>query len=332
MTEVNFDFEPDETFHNVLNGTPPPPLQLKDVFKSFVVTQRATATKIVDRSAYCTHFKIDHRSINQGVINGNGDASFNILKEALNNINDYKIEMRTTTGLTDTATIRPSRNAVRGPQGDKGSAGERGAPGAQGAAGARGDTGQTYVNPNCDLACFTYDELKQNFNINRIVKYEITLKPDFKQNAVRKPRENLEQMKTNLVNIIEGMKQNVMKVVDSPIVDSPKENVLSLSSKDYYLFIWSLFIGDPLHDYQHGYRNKKGGIKGISFGHKDPIANHVINFLRKKHEELIDEYKMVTGASDDDEFIKKFLKKWFQGKSKDDFFLNICIDFENFLG
>ena len=55
--------------------------------------------------------------------------------------------------------------------------------------------------------------------------------------------------------------------------------------------------------------------------------------LKKFNNSLIKIFKLVfENKKLDDEFIKKFLKKWFQGKSKDDFFLNICIDFENFLG
>ena len=55
--------------------------------------------------------------------------------------------------------------------------------------------------------------------------------------------------------------------------------------------------------------------------------------LKKINNSLIKIFKLVfENKKLDDEFIKKFLKKWFQEKSKDDFFLNICNDFENFLG
>jgi hypothetical protein len=276
MTEVNFDFKPDQTFHTGMNGTPPHPLQLNDVFKHFVQTQRRFIPKSGNSSAvYCEHFKIIYDSINKDVINGNGKGkatdSFNNLKEALENIDDYKIEMKTDTTLNPDATIRPSRG-----------------------------TQSVNANPNHDLACFTYDELSKNFNINEIHKYKITLRPDFKQNAVRKPRANVDQMKANLRNIMVAMGRTVMNDAGPS-----QENVLGLSIKDYYLFIWSLFIGDPLHDYKDGYRNKKGGIKGISFGVRDPIASKVIEFLGTQHDKLIDEYKKVTLVLEGDEFIKK---------------------------
>jgi len=52
------------------------------------------------------------------------------------------------------------------------------------------------------------------------------------------------------------------------------------------------------------------------------------NELKKINNSLIKIFKIVFDSKKiDDEFIKKFLKKWFQNKSKDDFFLNICEDF-----
>jgi len=50
--------------------------------------------------------------------------------------------------------------------------------------------------------------------------------------------------------------------------------------------------------------------------------------LKKINNSLIKIFKLLfKNKKIDDEFIKKFLKKWFQQKSKDDFFLNICEDF-----
>ena len=58
------------------------------------------------------------------------------------------------------------------------------------------------------------------------------------------------------------------------------------------------------------------------------------NELKKINNTLIKIFKIIFKSKkvEDDEFIKKFLKNWFEKNNKDDFRLNICNDFKNYLG
>lgn len=79
-------------------------------------------------------------------------------------------------------------------------------------------------------------------------------------------------------------------------------------------------------------------IDKIEFIKEPKTINRLINIftrlefdeLKKINNSLIKIFKIVH-KNVDDEFIKKFLKKWFLNKSKDDFFLNICEDFEKYI-
>ena len=58
------------------------------------------------------------------------------------------------------------------------------------------------------------------------------------------------------------------------------------------------------------------------------------NELKKINNTLIKIFKIIfkNKKVEDDEFINKFLKNWFEKNNKDDFRLNICNDFKNYLG
>jgi hypothetical protein len=57
------------------------------------------------------------------------------------------------------------------------------------------------------------------------------------------------------------------------------------------------------------------------------------NELKKINNTLIKIFKIIfkNKKVEDDEFINKFIKKWFEKNNKDDFRLNICNDFKNYL-
>jgi len=57
------------------------------------------------------------------------------------------------------------------------------------------------------------------------------------------------------------------------------------------------------------------------------------NELKKINNSLIKIFKIIfkNKKIEDDEFIKTFLKKWFDKNDKDNFILNICLDFKNYL-
>jgi len=57
------------------------------------------------------------------------------------------------------------------------------------------------------------------------------------------------------------------------------------------------------------------------------------NELKKINNSLIKIFKIIFNNKkvEDSEFIKNFLKKWFDKNDKDDFILNICNDFKNYL-
>lgn len=57
------------------------------------------------------------------------------------------------------------------------------------------------------------------------------------------------------------------------------------------------------------------------------------NELKKINNTLIKIFKIIfkNKKVEDDEFINKFIKRWFEKNNKDDFKLNICNDFKNYL-
>ena len=79
--------------------------------------------------------------------------------------------------------------------------------------------------------------------------------------------------------------------------------------------------------------------------HKDVLENTIFrivniyvriefNELKKINNTLIKIFKIIfkNKKVEDNEFINKFIKNWFEKNNKDDFRLNICNDFKKYLG
>ena len=158
------------------------------------------------------------------------------------------------------------------------------------------------------------------------------------------PSRNIEIFKTVATQFFIGEEdnkqifENYAPITTKNLIKSrnDKENMespdLSLPMTDY-LKIYNIDSYDELITSLKNMINKDV-IENTIFRIVNIYVRIEFNELKKINNTLIKIFKIIfkNKKVEDDEFIKKFLENWFEKNNKDDFRLNICNDFKNYLG